>query len=119
MSHLLQMRGLKLNNRRFDLECEESHLLQMRGLKHFGLDWKHHRHKVASFTDAWIETCLPLTIDARTLSHLLQMRGLKLKHGLAQLIWTRSHLLQMRGLKLNGKKTYNRWISRIFYRCVD
>ena len=30
-----------------------------------------------------------------------------------------SHLLQMRGLKLNGKKTYNRWISRIFYRCVD
>ena len=28
------MRGLKLNNRRFDLECEE----------------------VASFTDAWIET---------------------------------------------------------------
>ena len=32
-SHLLQMRGLKLNNRRFDLECEESHLLQMRGLK--------------------------------------------------------------------------------------
>ena len=33
-SHLLQMRGLKLNNRRFDLECED----------------------VASFTDAWIET---------------------------------------------------------------
>ena len=35
-SHLLQMRGLKLNNRRFDLECED----------------------VASFTDAWIETLL-------------------------------------------------------------
>ena len=34
----------------------ESHLLQMRGLKHFGLDREHHRHKVASFTDAWIET---------------------------------------------------------------
>ena len=34
LSHLLQMRGLKLNNRRFDLECED----------------------VASFTDAWIET---------------------------------------------------------------
>ena len=34
----------------------ESHLLQMRGLKHLCLDRKHHRHKVASFTDAWIET---------------------------------------------------------------
>ena len=34
----------------------ESHLLQMRGLKHFGLNWEHHRHEVASFTDAWIET---------------------------------------------------------------
>ena len=33
-----------------------SHLLQMRGLKHFSLDRKHHGHKVASFTDAWIET---------------------------------------------------------------
>ena len=28
----------------------------MRGLKHFCLDWEHHGHKVASFTDAWIET---------------------------------------------------------------
>ncbi len=34
----------------------ESHLLQMRGLKHFCLNREHHRHKVASFTDAWIET---------------------------------------------------------------
>ena len=33
-------------------------------------------------------------------SHLLQMRGLKLKLGLVQLISTPSHLLQMRGLKL-------------------
>ena len=28
----------------------------MRGLKHFRLDREHHRHEVASFTDAWIET---------------------------------------------------------------
>ena len=28
----------------------------MRGLKHFCLNWEHHWHKVASFTDAWIET---------------------------------------------------------------
>ena len=30
----------------------------MRGLKHLGLDREHHRHKVASFTDAWIETIM-------------------------------------------------------------
>ena len=50
------MRGLKLNNRRFDLECEESHLLQMRGLK-----------QGAAYAKTLAET-----------SHLLQMRGLKL-----------------------------------------
>ena len=32
-------------------------------------------------------------------SHLLQMRGLKLYHGIACLFHTSSHLLQMRGLK--------------------
>ena len=52
---------------------------------------------VASFTDAWIETYQNDMVKMKILSHLLQMRG----------------------LKLNGKKTYNRWISRIFYRCVD
>ena len=34
---------------------------------------------VASFTDAWIETLSPLLILYAYLSHLLQMRGLKLK----------------------------------------
>ena len=53
-SHLLQMRGLKLDiGNQFN--NTKSHLLQMRGLKHF--------------------IRLPLTLDAR--SHLLQMRGLK------------------------------------------
>ena len=52
-------------------------------------------------------------------SHLLQMRGLKQQDQKYDDAQRRSHLLQMRGLKLNGKKTYNRWISRIFYRCVD
>ena len=33
-------------------------------------------------------------------SHLLQMRGLKLKLGHVLRIWMQSHLLQMRGLKL-------------------
>ena len=55
----------------------ESHLLQMRGLKHFRLDREHHRHKVASFTDAWIETISEGVTDKPETSHLLQMRGLK------------------------------------------
>ena len=55
LSHLLQMRGLKLNSKRFDLECEE----------------------VASFTDAWIETGYNITSINNGVSHLLQMRGLK------------------------------------------
>ena len=52
---------------------------------------------VASFTDAWIETSDNAIKMSGLESHLLQMRGLKLKHGLVLLIWMR----------------------RIFYRCVD
>ena len=56
-SHLLQMRGLKL-------PCEDvvvsglsmSHLLQMRGLK-LPANSGAPAYIVASFTDAWIETC--------------------------------------------------------------
>ena len=55
-SHLLQMRGLKHGYIYPVTRLGSSHLLQMRGLKHLSLDRKHHRHKVASFTDAWIET---------------------------------------------------------------
>ena len=74
-----------------------SHLLQMRGLKLerllFGMKWC----KVASFTDAWIETsCI---ID-----------DLKSK---------KSHLLQMRGLKPFRFQDVLSWEGRIFYRCVD
>ena len=55
---------------------------------------------VASFTDAWIETLISLKIHlSLSLSHLLQMRGLKQdrQSNTYKLIW--SHLLQMRGLK--------------------
>ena len=37
-----------------------------------------HKHGVASFTDAWIETKIGFAIVFQALSHLLQMRGLKL-----------------------------------------
>ena len=57
-------------------------------------------HTVASFTDAWIETGQKYVDATLSLSHLLQMRGLK--HSVIQ-FWqwqSTSHLLQMRGLKL-------------------
>ena len=52
---------------------------------------------VASFTDAWIET------DAEAKSILVTM----------------SHLLQMRGLKQGAAYAKTLAESRIFYRCVD
>ena len=37
-----------------------------------------HKHGVASFTDAWIETSVPpADVAGPIMSHLLQMRGLK------------------------------------------
>ena len=57
-SHLLQMRGLKHRSIWTPNKQPASHLLQMRGLKltFFQIS---HRIKVASFTDAWIETDSP------------------------------------------------------------
>ena len=37
-----------------------------------------HKHGVASFTDAWIETIMRAVRLQTGMSHLLQMRGLKL-----------------------------------------
>ena len=71
------MRGLKPLRTLWKDYMDLSHLLQMRGLKHFRLDGEHHRHKVASFTDAWIETSVVFQLLYVFLSHLLQMRGLK------------------------------------------
>ena len=56
-SHLLQMRGLKLSGKANFDKFKESHLLQMRGLKQDGVTALVGLNKVASFTDAWIETC--------------------------------------------------------------
>ena len=58
-----------------------------------------HKHGVASFTDAWIETFISLHPLNKTRSHLLQMRGLKLESSNKRKRNSRSHLLQMRGLK--------------------
>ena len=78
-----------------------------------------HKHGVASFTDAWIET---------TNFTLTQTKG-----GVASFTdaWIEtlmvtflrsfplSHLLQMRGLKLLILFVLTKLFSRIFYRCVD
>ena len=63
-----------------------------------------HKHGVASFTDAWIETSDAFCCLHPVASHLLQMRGLKLiiNHPLRPN--PQSHLLQMRGLKLHPYK---------------
>ena len=58
-----------------------------------------HKHGVASFTDAWIETVIKRLQRPRLMSHLLQMRGLKLDYRCVNGCVQRSHLLQMRGLK--------------------
>ena len=54
-----------------------SHLLQMRGLKLTLVPVKQTYSNVASFTDAWIETLILISASSFEWSHLLQMRGLK------------------------------------------
>ena len=55
-SHLLQMRGLKLEGKVISKGYVRSHLLQMRGLKPRKRMRSIGKFVVASFTDAWIET---------------------------------------------------------------
>ena len=97
-SHLLQMRGLKPGIGSVTARQIMSHLLQMRGLKHPThravrhpnsrifyrcVDWNKRKFntiigiRVASFTDAWIETMAVGVPIIGPASHLLQMRGLK------------------------------------------
>ena len=102
---------------------------------------ENHSHIVASFTDAWIETSSSSSSSSRNPSHLLPMRGLKLKYlfvvtfarkvasftdawietalRLNDIYFSMSHLLQMRGLKRLFRWNSRHIWSRIFYRCVD
>ena len=120
LSHLLQMRGLKLSFLLYAPITHMSHLLQMRGLKQKNGSRRPAGRLVASFTDAWIETCGGDLWSPFFVSHLLQMRGLKPSGESQESRGRESHLLQMRGLKqvipaLDEIVT----VSRIFYRCVD
>ena len=78
-----------------------------------------HKHGVASFTDAWIETNVAPAAMPSSVSHLLQMRGLKRKLDLQLFFKRLSHLLQMRGLKQKNNNNSTQSSGRIFYRCVD
>ena len=63
---------------------------------------------VASFTDAWIETNNPYSVDESSQSHLLQMRGLKQLTKAQAEYTSESHLLQMRGLKHSRSNGINK-----------
>ena len=79
-----------------------------------------HKHGVASFTDAWIETvfCDEESIVMGVASFTDAWIETQCRQGL-EANQRQSHLLQMRGLKhfrLNWKHHRH---GRIFYRCVD
>ena len=78
-----------------------------------------HKHGVASFTDAWIETGLEVPPELRVESHLLQMRGLK--HKASKEIIDICSRIFYRCVDWNiNLETNTIFIySRIFYRCVD
>ena len=96
-SHLLQMRGLKPVKGQLGIYNLVSHLLQMRGLKPGNIDCNKRIIKVASFTDAWIETKVEI--------HRVEMP----KVASFTDAWIETVCRQKR----------NVCKSRIFYRCVD
>ena len=98
----------------------ESHLLQMRGLKLMVLFPCFVMKRVASFTDAWIETKLfPIIQKQRLVASFTDAWIETEKRKTAWLQKRKSHLLQMRGLKLNNRRFDLECEGRIFYRCVD
>ena len=118
VSHLLQMRGLKPATGASIVGYYMSHLLQMRGLKRDKLTILA-KYYVASFTDAWIET-VTVTIKADAL-RVASFTDAWIETVFCdeESIVMGSHLLQMRGLKLIIPFQSNLTFSRIFYRCVD
>ena len=96
-SHLLQMRGLKLDRVAKALNRKMSHLLQMRGLKLPSNRW----------------TCT--IIKSRIFYRCVDWNITSWRAGSYSL----SHPLQMRGLKHRYLKNQWRSLCRIFYRCVD
>ena len=76
-SHLLQMRGLKLDIRHGSIHDRMVASFTDAWIETDDLENLLKANLVASFTDAWIETMLAAGYDGAAASHLLQMRGLK------------------------------------------
>ena len=114
----------------------------MRGLKHFCLNGEHHRHEVASFTDAWIETkstlkALPSSSVASFTDAWIETIGASRRQKRAIVasftdawIETRITYQSTPGCcvasftdawieTLSDPDNVGEVISRIFYRCVD
>ena len=91
----------------------------MRGLKQKRCATSTRAQKVASFTDAWIETwsckCYLSIIE----SHLLQMRGLKLVTMYAKVNNIGRIFYRCVDWNLKSKNNRSFRTRRIFYRCVD
>ena len=99
-SHLLQMRGLKPLDVFLKVKSITVASFTDAWIETIRLNYLIGFRNVASFTDAWIETKCILRWSSWKMSHLLQMRGLKLHALVSFLLSRKSHLLQMRGLKL-------------------
>ena len=78
-----------------------------------------HKHGVASFTDAWIETFSFVATFQKSESHLLQMRGLKLSSSNISRTNTVASFTDAWIETETWSRTANLDACRIFYRCVD
>ena len=81
---------------------------------------KRKANAVASFTDAWIETNIDTNWQAMEVSHLLQMRGLKRSR--EQYLKTRVEVASFTDAWIETEiNDINEHVNlrRIFYRCVD
>ena len=78
-----------------------------------------HKHGVASFTDAWIETLKKTSFVNTEEVASFTDAWIETFRTDGILLFASSHLLQMRGLKLVRVHYKASETSRIFYRCVD
>ena len=102
------------------VSCQtKSHLLQMRGLKQKAWSYFQVDENVASFTDAWIET--PIKRLSRVVLMVASFTDAWIETRKDEILSnpSLSHLLQMRGLKQQDQTYDDAQRSRIFYRCVD
>ena len=119
----------------------ESHLLQMRGLKPMYRDTRQYGLEVASFTDAWIETCRNVRVFSQCRCRIFyrcvdwnsSTRYCSPRRFVASFTdaWIETNCILVFIASVNVASFTDAWIettpapttryvkSRIFYRCVD